>query len=96
MSDGEWGDWIEHDGTCRPVAKGQYVQMVGIYPDGESVVWEGYVRTDAYSWYWFNFGRMGKNGVIPKCVRYRIWMPRALLELIEMVESLPARQPVPA
>ena len=86
----EWGPWIEHDGLCRPVSRGEYVTMIGEYPDGEIREWVGYIRTDAYSWYWFNYGRVARGGVIPRTIRYRVRKPRALQMLREIAEGIKA------
>lgn len=80
----EWGPWIEHDGGPRPVKPGTFCHL--IYEDGEEFIGPiglGYYGTEAGTpdepW----------GGWCP-IVRYRIRKPRALLQLIEMVENLPA------
>lgn len=68
-----WGPWIEHDGTHRPVEKGEYVHAVGEYPDGEIIEKRFTVTTDAWAWYWINFGRRYGGVWVSRIVRYRVW-----------------------
>ena len=95
----EWGPWIEHDGKGCPV-KGQYA----MWERANGQVIEGIPGTMAYSaftglpvgpatgkgpqsWTWHTMVG-GLYGF--RVIRYRIRKPRALLQLIEMVENLPA------
>lgn len=96
MSDREeWGPWVEHDGMTRPVPKGTYVSVYlrsgavveaitgrnGVMPDGTLV--RGYVGD---AWLWGSIPGMEAAEV----VRYRVRKPRALQQLREMIENLPA------
>lgn len=81
MSD-EWGPWIDHDGNGCP-CRGKYVQCIN---DGRRGVWEGIAGScGGQSWDWRNarYCRI--------VIRYRIRKPRALIQLIELVENLPER-----
>lgn len=46
------------------------------------------------AWDWENFGKINPatGNVIGRVLRYRIRRPRALLDLIETIETLPERQ----
>jgi hypothetical protein len=89
MSD-EWGHWVNHDGRSIPTdVPGSFVQATGhLYRWGHIRTDEGEVRT-GISWLGFH------NVFGPQIIRYRIRKPRALLDLIDLVENLPApvRQP---
>lgn len=75
----EWGPWIEHDGKGCP-CMGMWVQVQNL---NACRIWEGVACSEGgRSWDW-------STGYRP-VVRYRIRRPRALLQLIEMVENLPA------
>lgn len=98
----EWTDWIEHDGMGCPCV-GKWVERVfsdgetdqgiagseclcsGVDPIGKQSAWFWYFG-DPFVWYDGTFARPDPNGFI---IRYRIRKPRALRQLIEMVESLP-------
>ncbi|TNE66823.1 MAG: hypothetical protein EP336_09405 [Rhodobacteraceae bacterium] len=90
----EWGPWIEHDGLGLPtcVMIGVWMQCEVLGQRGrrmkEGRVHEGTVNSPS----WFEKTPYGRFEMV---VRYRIRKPRALREMIEMVESLPApSQPV--
>lgn len=102
----EWGPWIDHDGKGCPVA-GRRVHIVlgvsdaGHHPDDDpqedwhdvEAVINGHeaiaIARPNPSWFW-------GSGWYP-IVSYRVQRPRALLDLIELVENLPAlREVVPA
>lgn len=87
----EWGPWIEHDGKGCP-CKGMWVLAKddGLWDDG---LWEGVAGLEGgHSWDWSN------SHSFTRVIRYRIRKPSALLDLIAMVENLPAPTPerVPA
>ena len=89
----EWGPWIEHDGGYAPY-------LAGVWVEGDTLVGilSGYTVVDTFidreqwrvedgqgeSWNWANWPEFGK------IIRYRIRKPRALMDLIELVENLPA------
>ena len=90
MSGGEvWTDWILHDGSGCPVV-GRYVEVV--CADGhraEGVVLPEVLRVPCSLWIW--------SSICPhhwplRVSRYRIRKPRALLDIIERAENLPAPQ----
>jgi hypothetical protein len=90
MSD-EWGDWHSHDGLSGPrveIRPGDTVNLVGFNFDGtphDAVgIWEAWHAT-LPQWSWRLHGPD-----VGRVTRYRIRKPRALIELIEMVENLPA------
>lgn len=95
----EWGPWIEHDGKgCPSGINGRFIFIVfrcgdawsGIYgvSAGNTYVGAPIAYTDnkngGSSWRWGTYARHWE------VIRYRIRRPRALLDLIDMVESLPA------
>ncbi len=98
--DAEWGPWVEHDGKGCPVAAGTLVEalVVGFWTetgrrDSSSGLhhlgaWRALVDDDGDPWF---FDRPGTVEVR----LYRVRKPRALLDLIDLVENLPApaRQP---
>lgn len=83
----EWTDWIEHDGRGTPPdVIGNFVHMIG------TEAWVmGMVRKPYAPFDWSNFCKPipGKSSVYDKIIRYRIRKPRALLDLIDLVENLP-------
>ena len=94
----EWTEWISHNGKGCPVPVGTWV-MTETNFDGVVVCIAGMTRigqsgyrahgaenTEGLSsWVWLEEGP-GYFGVI----RYRIRKPRALTQLRDMVENLPA------
>ena len=83
----EWTDWFDHDGKGCP-CKGLWVQAV--FDRGFPLISEG-IALGSWprfpdQWDWAVCDAVGKARII----RYRIRRPRALLQLIEMVENLPA------
>lgn len=80
----EWGPWIEHDGGPCP-APGCLVAIqfrVKVQPGDKT---RGNPDCDwAEVWDWWH------DGTHDDIIRYRIRKPRALLNLIELVENLPA------
>lgn len=81
----EWGPWIEHDGKGCP-CPGKWVMC--IYSHGE--IDEGPATREGRSWVWDNPDPNYWNNGAHQIIEYRIRRPRALLQLIEMVENLPA------
>ncbi len=84
-SDTEWGPWIDHDGKRCPCSAGVRMQIYmrpgcAIRKDGEDhAKWE--FTVNEYALMWRNWEHVE---------RYRVRKPRALLDLIELVENLPA------
>lgn len=91
---GEWGPWVDHCGTCCPVV-GILVQAyracggteTGI-PDAECAA-----PTAPYVslWLWADLPEMF---IAFRIIRYRRHRPKALRDLINLVEGLPALDPV--
>lgn len=84
----EWTDWIEHDGKGCPCI-GKYVRVE--YEDGvilEAIAGSGPKSLGAdpngefSSWVW--------SGICIKIIRYQIRIPKALIELREMVKNVEA------
>lgn len=86
----EWGPWIEHDGNGCP-CEGKWVQAQTMRPNGTIQEGEGIpCLNDPRSRKCWNGGGMCMGIYCEPVIRYRIRRPRALLQLIEMVENLPA------
>jgi hypothetical protein len=98
----EWGPWIDHDGTGCPVV-GMWVH--GVERGGFEDIWiAGTVLVEGFTpvgrvvnlqswrcrWSWAVSGNVVER--FHHIIRYRVRKPRALRELIEMVENLPAPQ----
>jgi hypothetical protein len=85
----EWGPWIEHDGKHLPP---QGARCQATFCDGDTligtIVQDDYTQRQSFLW--------GDDESISHVVRYRVRKPRALLNLIDMVENLPVRGPVDA
>ena len=88
----EWGPWIEHDGRGCP-CRGVFVHIEFASGFEAIGVAGSYLKADTPfpdgSWNWANL-------LLDPILRYRIRRPRALRELIELVETLPEREAVPA
>lgn len=92
MSDREeWGPWIEHDGKGCPVPDGVWCHRVFDGPArGSDPTVHGACEDvspvesewEAHAWNW-------TKGWV-RIVRYRTLRPRALQQLREMIETLPA------
>lgn len=87
----EWGPVIEHDGKGRPVAVGVVVWVEFEARPGRLFEEVLTVTADMMSWDWANWLKRAPCGCFILAIRrYRILKPRALLDLIDMVENLPA------
>lgn len=96
MSDREeWGPWVEHDFSGCPLRDGEIAEVYCVarsIPEGASCVVrighdyprENWNRCDAAARAMLRFGI--RRGII----RYRVKKPRALIQLREMIETLPA------
>lgn len=86
MSDNnEWSEWFLHDGRGCPV-EGHYVKVEGWAGRSGAEVFgraSGVARKKQYMW-----TEETLSG--PKIIRYRVRKPRALQQLRDMVENLPA------
>lgn len=78
-----WSEWRDHDGGDYKGNPSDIVQAVDL--DGDKYE----VEADLLEWPWIDPDdpEFSTGGNI---IRYRVRKPRALLQLIEMVENLPA------
>lgn len=83
----EWGPWIEHDGSRGPVGKWvlaehdrPIMRMAHNHGRANGNKYEG-ICMGGNSWQW------GRGFTHVK--RYRVRRPKALQQLIQMVENLP-------
>lgn len=98
MSDDEdWGPWVDHDGRGCPLVGRVWIAVQGYAPGFE-------VRTDEdwstnYSpeaWDSSFQGKVDEDGETwGLIIRYRVRRPKALRDLIDLVETLPAPAPQP-
>lgn len=92
--DGDWGPWVEHDGRGCPVPLGMIVEAFAAAPCGcasESIVFlvdSDTCRASVWSGSRGNCTTCFRVGVLI-ISRYRIRKPRALRDLIDLVENLP-------
>ncbi|ATG47612.1 hypothetical protein CEW89_08505 [Celeribacter ethanolicus] len=86
----EWGPWIEHDGTPRPELLGCYMAVVSLSGREEEGIQNACDAPPPGMCCAFVWASLPDWRVGDAIVRYRIRKPRALLDLIEMVEALPA------
>lgn len=101
--DAEWTDWIEHDGKGFPVAIGTLVhrkfdEKIDLY-EGEPCtptdeIIERLSESELDAWLWV-LPRWHPIGEVARVIRYRIRKPRALRDLIKLVETLPAPVQIP-
>ena len=89
----EWGPWVEHDGKGCPLEKGTLGEAC--LRNGKIVVFRALCGSviggpndpiAGCAWEW---GNKPIRWRFYEVIRYRVRKPRALLDLIEMVESLP-------
>lgn len=98
MSDKEeWGPWIEHDGKGMPAeVVGRVILVFAEDHRGGTMEEMGCPRNFWHpiygAWDHQNYGKRipGTNQAYARVIRYRIRKPRALMDLIELVENLPA------
>lgn len=93
MSDeADWGPWVEHDGRGCPVV-GSFVEAVFIM-NQHGDLWVGSNwAAGGESWSWA-VHRLPVSQW-QRIVRYRVRRPKALRDLIALVETLPAPAPQP-
>ena len=96
MSDREeWGPWVPHDGKGCPCV-GKLVQCEWErYPGSFRVDNDAALARGGKGWFWQFWlkpivGDSGDIGLCARITRYRIKRPRALQQLREMIETLPA------
>jgi hypothetical protein len=98
----EWGPWIDHDGAEPNIpdgvdfeveftdARGKLVPASGAEID--TTIFPGFFwrwKTVRVVWFRHERRRVCDDPAYAPIIRYRIRKPRALLDLIEMVENLP-------
>ncbi|WP_103171585.1 hypothetical protein [Paracoccus sp. SY] len=89
MSDREeWSEWRLHDGMSRPVPAGTWVETEDRWGEINQDFAEAFDETTDMSGCWVWEGDDELFGV--EIVRYRVRTPRALQQLREMIETLPA------
>lgn len=100
---GEWGCWVEHDGSGCPLPLGTVVHRVFNVAvdllDGEpaqiGVEHVGpVIRGEMPSWCGVSFEVPGR-GYVALVVRYRVWRPAALMQL-KRIAAHPEPEAVPA
>lgn len=94
MSD-EWGPWIDHDGKGCPcvgrIVKVQFVDLeVRDITAADTGIWLWTDPEEPQRGWFRGVDELGINYASVPVIRYRIRRPRALLQLIDMVENLPA------
>lgn len=93
-NDKEWSEWFEHDGKGCP-CKGMWVKTetgagdVEEHIAGGLLIFDPRGNVDASCDLW-DYATLLSGDWPDRIIRYRIRRPRALLQLIEMVENLPA------
>lgn len=81
----EWTDWFEHSGGACPVSPRTLVAVEFRAVPTDLEAWNADPDcAPAGAWSWRH------DGTPDDIIRYRVRRPRALLQLIEMVENLPA------
>lgn len=84
----QWGPWIEHDGKGCPLPAEVFVEVklaneqefVGALPAAAK-------KPDVFNpWFWEN---LPPEAWEYRVIRYRVRKPRALQDLIKLVEELP-------
>lgn len=83
--DTEWGPWIEHDGKGCQVPVGIICETQ--HQDGSSDIGPSCGHNNS-GWSWYVVVTLGRPQW--KVIRYRVRKPRALKQLRDMVENLPA------
>ena len=84
----QWGPWIEHvPGPC-PVSLGMWIQATVRFKYGREETNEGRVNEAVCNPCWWLSDGQGEFAAV---ARYRIRRPRALTQLIELVETMPAQ-----
>jgi hypothetical protein len=91
----EWGPWIEHDGGGCPVAANVTAQCFAWKFGTEVGPFTGVVvgGPDS-SWFWRKCPLrryVCYNPNAAPIIRYRVRKPRALMDLIKMVENMPVQ-----
>lgn len=84
----EWTKWQDHDGKGCP-CPGMWVMAEFSCGDVE----EGLASSHGLSWVWDDPDPYAWNNGVHQIIRYRIRRPKALQQLIHMVETLPAHKP---
>ena len=98
----EWGPWIEHDGAEPSIPnlarfECRFTDGLGklVFAEGAEIdtsTFPGFFwrwKTVRAGWFRSERKRVCDNPAYAPIIRYRIRKPRALLELINLVENLP-------
>ncbi|PZQ99919.1 MAG: hypothetical protein DI533_04615 [Cereibacter sphaeroides] len=93
MSDEEWSDWIEHDGQPVPELMGLKARVVAANGRDEVGIIMNSIAPPPGQYSAFVWASLPKRVQGNRILRYRIRKPRALQQLIDLVENLPAPQP---
>lgn len=91
MSEEQWGPWIDHDGSARPLMVGTYIQIELEHETSEShAIKRGWkfinrktlegILSSRYNLSW------GKD--INRCLRYRIRKPKGLSILQDILREV--------
>ncbi|MFG6573198.1 hypothetical protein ACGYLO_16515 [Sulfitobacter sp. 1A13353] len=86
----EWGPWIDHDGSAKPLPRGMWVNVEFRAEPGpfEENPFEGGGWSQDIAWHWTD-----ENDDV---VRYRVRKPRALRDLIRLSEDIPQQERIDA
>lgn len=94
MSDeADWGPWVDHDGRGCPLPVGTVIEGVFERRPGRYVIAVGTVGPHdmGLSWDWSWWMQRAPDGfLVSRLIRYRVRRPKALRDLIALVETLPA------
>lgn len=83
---GAWGPWVTHDGMSVPLPAGTVVFVLRENGSEHAGTVSGSMRT---GWIWSFCEALGMPGA--KVLRYRVRRSDALMRLVDLVETLPAR-----
>jgi hypothetical protein len=103
-SSAEWGPWIEHDGAAPLLPCHRMTVQIKHDGNGEIPVTSEVIsrRYPGFFWRWrrvrtgwfrSELRRVCDNPAYAPIIAYRIRRPRALQDLIDLVENLPAPAP---
>lgn len=83
----EWGPWIEHDGSGFPGPVGGFFQVQINRGDKWQGISVGKYNEHGSAWDWSSVDDEFWWKIV---IRYRVRKPRALLDMIERIENMPA------
>lgn len=90
--DADWGPWVDHDGRGCPVVGRVWIAVQAQAQDFPTISDEDWAdRYAAEAWDASSWGKRDTDGVMwGVIIRYRVRRPKALRDLIALVETLPA------